>query len=355
MTEYDYPDGSGSIGVPSGWKCQSLSAEDPTAVVGPADQTVSLHDSLYVQTPDSPGVLTQQRFVAMSEQMQRNNPQYHPTPLAPVLVAPLTDPVTAVKNLIPQLSKRSEFNHGPTLALDKIISSQDLPCQLPGGKCALITYVFTKTLNGQSSTFRTQMILVAASMQMPGAWMSATPYAVTAPDATFDRDLPIMMAIVKSEKVDQQKAAQIAMQRNQQINQMGQRALAAQQQNYQAGQQIIAAQQKQFQATNDMAKQNWQTQMDIHNQQQAQTEAGYAAHNQQFNDYELQRSRNSADFDESIIGTRTVYDTVTGGSGYANLTDVNGVVDSLNQAALDPNRFVQIPLRDQLYPVPPGK
>ena len=66
----------------------------------------------------------------------------------------------------------------------------------------------------------------------------------------------------------------------------------------------------------------------------------------------MQRSRNSADFDESIIGTRTIYDTVTGQSGYANLTDVNGVVDSLNQAALDPNRFVQIPLRDQLYPIP---
>jgi hypothetical protein len=72
-------------------------------------------------------------------------------------------------------------------------------------------------------------------------------------------------------------------------------------------------------------------------------------------DSPLSVARHAADFNESIIGTRTIYDTVTGASGYANLTDVNGVVDSLNQAALDPTRFVQIPLRDQLYPLPPGK
>jgi hypothetical protein len=104
-----------------------------------------------------------------------------------------------------------------------------------------------------------------------------------------------------------------------------------------------------------MYKQNAETQQNIHDQQQAQVQAGYDAHNQQFTADQLQRSRSAADFDESIIGTRTIYDTVTGQSGYANLTDVNGVVDSLNQAALDPNRFVQIPLRDQLYPLPAGK
>jgi hypothetical protein len=163
-------------------------------------------------------------------------------------------------------------------------------------------------------------------------------YSAAAPDATFDHDLPIMMAIVQSEKVNQDRAMQVGLQQNQQA--------------YQAGQQMLAAQQSQFQAMNNMYKQNAQTQFDIHEQQQAQTQAGYDAHNQQFRDDQLQRSRNAADFNESIIGTRTIYDTVTGQSGYANLTDVNGVVDSLNQAALDPNRFVQIPLRDQLYPLP---
>jgi hypothetical protein len=166
-------------------------------------------------------------------------------------------------------------------------------------------------------------------------------YSVQAPAATFERDLPLMMAMVNSEKVDQNRATQVAQARNQQMQQMGQ--------------QMLAAQQAQFQALNNMAKQNADTQNRIHQQQQEQTQAGYDAHNQQFKDYELQRSRNAADFNESIIGTRTIYDTVTGQSGYANLTDVNGVVNSLNQAALDPNRFVQIPLREQLYPIPQSK
>ena len=166
-------------------------------------------------------------------------------------------------------------------------------------------------------------------------------YAVQAPDATFDHDLPIMMAMVNSEKVDQNRTMQVAQARNQQMQQMGQ--------------QILAAGAAQRQASYEQFQRDQQTRADIHQQQMDQTQAGYDAHNQQFANDQLQRSRNSADFDESIIGTRTIYDTVTGQSGYANLTDVNGVVDSLNQAALDPNRFVQIPLRDQLYPLPAGK
>jgi hypothetical protein len=119
--------------------------------------------------------------------------------------------------------------------------------------------------------------------------------------------------------------------------------------------QMAIDQQNQQNARFQQFQADQQRRYDEHNEQMAVTQAGYDAHNQQFNDYELQRSRHAADFNESILGTRTVYDTVTGQSGYANLTDVNGVVDSLNQAALDPNRFVQIPLRDQLYPLPPGK
>jgi hypothetical protein len=54
----------------------------------------------------------------------------------------------------------------------------------------------------------------------------------------------------------------------------------------------------------------------------------------------LARSRGNATRVEAILGTRTVYDTVTGESDCADLADVSGVVNSLNQAAFDPNRFV---------------
>jgi hypothetical protein len=346
LTEYDYADGTGSVGLVNGWTTQGQSTLDPTVIVGPADQAVVLHNSVNVVTPDSQQVQQRQRLLDMQAQnaanfAQRGYQMPTPKPLPPLMVAPFTDPVTAVQNMIPQFSKRSEFNNGPSLALDRIISSQDLPCQLPNGKRALISYAFTKTLNGESKAYRAQIVLVAAPLQGNTAWMWFARYSVQAPDATFDQDLPIMMAMVNSEKVDQDRTMQVANARNQQMQQMGQQMAAA------------AAQRQQ--ASYEQFQRDQQTRFDIHEQQMAQTQAGYDAHNQQFRDDQLQRSRNAADFNESIIGTRTIYDTVTGQSGYANLTDVNGVVDSLNQAALDPNRFVQIPLRDQLYPLPPGK
>jgi hypothetical protein len=346
LTEYDYADGTGSVGLVTSWTTQSQSAIDPTVVVGPADQVVVLHNSVNVATPDSMAVRQRQRLLDMQAQNAANFAQrgYQlpaPKPLPPLMVAPFTDPVTAVQNMIPQFSKRSEFNNGPSFALDRIISSQDLPCQVPNGKRALITYAFTKTLNGQSTAYRTQIVLVTAPLQGTDAWMWFARYSVQAPDATFDHDLPTMMAMVNSEKVDQNRAMQVANARNQQMQQMTQ--------------QMAANSARQQQANFEQFQHDQQTRFDIHEQQMAQTQAGYDAHNQQFRDNQLQRSRNAADFNESIIGTRTIYDTVTGQSGYANLTDVNGVVDSLNQAALDPNRFVQIPLRDQLYPLPPGK
>jgi hypothetical protein len=235
-----------------------------------------------------------------------------------------------------QFSKSNEFNHGPTLTFGKILSSQVLPCQLPGGKRAVITFTYTQTLNGQSTPDREQADIITSPLN--AAWMWYCSYGLIAPDATFDHDLPIMLAMAKSEKANQERTQQVVDAKIAQTNQMTQ--------------QIAEEGARQRQASFDQFQQDQKTRQNIHDQQMAQTQAGYDAHNQQFNDYELQRSRNAADFNESIIGTRTVYDTVTGESGYANLTDVNGVVDSLNQAALDPNRFVQIPLRDQLYPLP---
>src|ERR1035437_5893230 len=102
-------------------------------------------------------------------------------------------------------------------------------------------------------------------------------YSIQAPEATFEHDRPIMMAIVKSEKVDAAKVGQVSLQRNQQ--------------QYQAGQQILAAQQKQAQAINDMYKQNAATQQRIHAPQQQQPQAGYDAHTAQLKNDQPQRSR----------------------------------------------------------------
>jgi hypothetical protein len=272
--------------------------------------------------------------------VQRGLKPIQQKPLPPLMVAPFTKAIDAIPVMIPLMSKSSEFNNGPSLALDRVISSKEAPSAFQGTTRAIVTFDFTRTLNGQSTACRQQVDCGTSQVGNTG-WMFFARYSATAPPATFDHDLPIMMAIVQSEKVNADRAMQVANAQNQQLQQIGQQMAenAAKQQE---------ASFKQFQ--NDQ-----QTRQNIHDEQMAQTQAGYDAHNQQFRDTQVQRSRSAADFNESIIGTRTIYDTVTGQSGYAKLTDVNSVVDSLNQAALDPNRFIQIPLRDQLYPLPPGK
>ena len=166
---------------------------------------------------------------------------------------------------------------------------------------------------------------------------------VSAPDATFDHDAPLMFAMTNSLKINQAQWTQ-------NLNAQTQTNLHDIAVMGQAENQVL-------QTTAQMGRDNMDTQNSIYQQQHQAQMDGYAQHNAQWAADETQKQRNTADFIETIKGTRMVYDTQTGTSGYANLSDVTGVVDSLNQAALDPNRFVQVPLRDYLYaPTPvPGR
>ena len=65
---------------------------------------------------------------------------------------------------------------------------------------------------------------------------------------------------------------------------------------------------------------------------------------------ELIQERSNADFDEVIRGYRTVYDTESGNRSSADLGNVNEIVNSLNER--DPGRYIQIPLRDEEFPLP---
>ncbi len=80
------------------------------------------------------------------------------------------------------------------------------------------------------------------------------------------------------------------------------------------------------------------------NRMVAATNANIARMQQQ----QLESDKSFADVDEGIRGYRKVYDTQTGEEADVNLGDVNGVVNSLNEA--DPGRYVQVPLRDEVQP-----
>lgn len=326
-TTYRFPDGTGTLTLPAGWKTQAPSAISPIFITGPANQTVALGAILNVQTPDSPLVKMIAQNKAYAQRMG-----FRPPPAPPMLVARFTDPVQAMTDLGPQLSKLSEAQDGTSYKLDKILSQKEATGFAENAKAAMVSYLVNKSQKGKTTSIQALENIQIAPVGT-GAWM----YCVTGysgPAATFDHDQPVMEAIIKSENVDQEVAAQRRREQNQQQMAMIQQQADA---NARTHDQLMQAQNDRF-AAGQAAH--------------AQQMAGYQAHNDQWKADELQKSRNNDDFVETIRGTRTVYDTQTGTSGTADLNYAGSVVDQLNTAAADPNRFVQIPLRDENDPLP---
>ena len=69
MHEYAFPDGTGSIQLPDGWKTSAQTCIHGVQIQGPADQTVSLGVSYSVNTPDSFIVQNQIQMAAQARQM----------------------------------------------------------------------------------------------------------------------------------------------------------------------------------------------------------------------------------------------------------------------------------------------
>ena len=326
---YQFPDGSGTISLAPGWQTQAPSAIGPIAIKGPADQNVFIGSSVTVQTPESP-------MLRMLQQNQDRIRQSGGTPPL-LLVAEFTDPVQAMKDLTAQLSQFSQANGGPSVNIDQIISQQDTPTILRNGKAAIVSWKCTRTLNGVSKQYQGSQKIQIAPIGQGASWMYLTT-GFTTPVETFDQDKVAIFAMIRSLNVNQQAAEQIMQQR--------------QQQQMSAIQQQGAASSAALKANADAFQQQQDQRFADNQERQAETQAGYDQHNQQFQSDELAKARNKDNQVEQILGYRTVYDTQTGLSTTADLSDVTSVVNSLNQAALDPNRFVQIPLRDQQDPGP---
>jgi hypothetical protein len=143
----------------------------------------------------------------------------------------------------------------------------------------------------------------------PGAWaFFAT--QLTAPQETFKQDLPVMLA---------------------QCNSLKENAAVIQQKT----RENIAAQNQRFAAMQAANK---------------QVQDAFDAKNRSWERDQLIRSRSNTDFDETIRGYRTVEDTRTGERASVDLGNVHDVVEGLNR--YDPDRYKEIPLRDELYPLP---
>lgn len=304
MREHRFPDGTGSVLLPDGWQTTAQTAIHGVHIRGPAGQLVTIGQSVSVCTPDSIAVQTQLSLEAQARQMG-----FPPPKPMEILVAPFTGPVEAVENLLPQLSKMSQRKGGPALRLEKILEPPvPVKANLPNGRAASLCYSITRTTQGRPVLYRCRAELETWLIGQ-GAW-SIIWTELAAPDMTFDRDLPVMSAIVQSFKTDPG-----AMQRE-------------------TGRAIAAA-----------------------NQRFAAYQRAHATQVQAFDDYFQSQQRNSLirdrvaiDFDEVIRGVRTVEDARTGERHSVDLGNVKEIVDELNRP--EPGRFIEIPLRDELAPLP---
>jgi hypothetical protein len=308
LKEYDFPDGTGSIGIADGWTTNAQSCMQTVQIKGPADQVITIGFVLSVQTPDSP-------MVQMQLQLEANARQWgmQPPPRPKVCVAPYTDPADDLARLVPQLSEFNQQAGSFGIEVDhlKTLPQEVQPC-LPGGKAALLSYGVTHI---DAEGTRTHFKAGSRAEITPignGAWMFYMT-EIAGPDKTFDADVPVMLAMINSLK---ENAQVIADRTRQNIDDSNRRFAAMQQ-----------AHKEQTQAFDN--------------------------YNKAWEHRELVQDRSFADFDEVIRGDRTVMDTQTGERASVDLGNVDRIVDHLNEG--DPGRYKQIPLRDELYPLPGGQ
>jgi hypothetical protein len=291
LNTYNFPDGTGSVGVPDGWTCESQTIGN-CIVKGPADQIVGLDLSAVVDVPNGQSL----RLLRMGHgDMSR------------ALVGPFSpDPATALKNLIDAINRIAQAHGGPTSTVDEIVSQKAVPSEpgIPNARTAVIEMASTKTTNGVPKKFHSVQRFTVYSLNGGQDTWSYFASQLMGPEETFKQDFPVMNAILVSLK---ENAAGIAA-----------KGAAEQKQ----ADQIVAQ-------TNRMV---------------AQTNATIA----HMQDQQAAADRSFADVDEGIRGYRKVYDTQTGEESDVNLGDVNGVVNALNET--DPGRYVQVPLRDEVQP-----
>lgn len=298
LQTYNFPDGTGSIGLAPGWSTNATTCQSGFTIVGPRDQKLSVGMVVSVNTPNSTAVRMQMQMEAQARQMGMA-----PPPRVPMLVAPFCSPQQAMQALVPQLSAISQANGGPSVEVGNLAVVKSLKADLPNGQAELLRYDVRETGQGRQIVY-SALSNVQTTPLSNESWMF---YAMEAraPQSTFDADLPVMLQMLNSWKTD---AA--AMQR-------------VTDRNIDNSNRVFAAGQA---AHRDRM-------------------AAFDSYNKSWWDRQKSQDRSHADFIETIRGTRTIEDTRTGERRDADLGHSKDIVDNLNER--DPDRFREVPLRDQ--------
>ena len=298
LRTYAFPDGTGTIGLAEGWSTDAQTCLRPAQLQGPDGEGIAIGATFSVATP-------QARFRSPA-----------------ALVAPFTTPAEVLQALMPQFSQLSSRQGGPTRELDSVTTLGDQKPLSGRGKLAVLRWGVTENGRDGSRAHYKVMGQVGITPLTASSFMLRLTTA-RAPDATFERDLPVMLQMINSLAMNEARIRE-------------------------RGGQAVAAQKRWFQAEQKAHKQQVAA-FDAHNRQWEANEKAFDARNQQVADSQNATARRDDNFDELIRGYRTVEDSQTGLKTSVDLGNVDKIVDDLNEH--DPGRYREIPLRDEVDPL----
>ncbi len=201
----NFPDGSGRIRVPPGWKLDSYKGW----VMGNGPEGfINLGMSFPVETDSS-------------------IKQFYPT----ALVAPYTDPVTAFVQVIPQVAvMMAAASNQPATTIQGIRVVESVPVEsFAGSTAAMLHAEYQVTPPGEATRESADIALVIIAPTGAGQWMFYSS-GVGCPRDQFARNLPVLMEIWKSYQVagwvSQERMAK-AMQSLREANQIMEDTMAA--------------------------------------------------------------------------------------------------------------------------------
>jgi hypothetical protein len=295
LRTYDFPDGTGSVGLAEGWTTEARTGTRAALLKGPDGAQISVGGMYTLLNPRST------------------------LPRGPTAVfASYGPPIEVYAAVVPQFSKLSARQGGPSRMIDHLtkVADQD------NGRLSVLRYGLTETQPSGAARHYTAMAWVGVGGAPGSALLTLTLTELRAPDSTFERDKPVMFEMLHSLKENVGA-----------VQRKSSRELAQQKQQFDAQQARMRAQQ----AANDVQhKQYWDKQKAVEDDRKAVA----VRQNEQ--------ARGNDNVDEYVRGIRTVEDTQSGVKTSVDLGNVDKLVDTLNEK--DPGRYRQIPLRDEAHP-----
>lgn len=215
-----FPDGTTTIGVAPGFKPHTMSAGTFTA--SSADgATIELLVSHSLIDPNG-------TLYKMQAQMTRRFPNASPTIPGQIVVAYEPDPVIAWKKYLTEYARQQNTPYPDP----QITKHDQMHLTAPGWSGRVVSG--TMTLHDETFVFTGRLLVSPPSLQ--GGWMlQAT--ILAAPKEHVSDDMPAMMAMEKSEKVDMNATRELTMRNIDMINAQSAHQMSARQTAYDVGSQ----------------------------------------------------------------------------------------------------------------------